>query len=153
MSHYSFKPKTLVISIFISICLQGNSQKSKLDFTGVEVFWKVTMQLKQGNQPSETEWEQFFATRYFMHYSYGSLTQKSFIKRFISTAFLPEKKTYLDSVLNGPDDNYLKQMYLHVIQAEKSKLELQTLINKLKSSNFNDSHYSYLSTITTKRYN
>lgn len=131
--------KAICISTFISINLQGIAQESKLDFSGVDVFWKVTSQLKKGNQPSETEWEEFFATRYYKYYSYGSVKQKSFIKRFFTTAFLPEKKTYLDSILTGSDDDYIKQMYLHVIQAEKSKVELQTLINKIKASNFTDS--------------
>lgn len=131
--------KILVVKIFIGISFHGNAQGSKIDFTGLDAFWKVVSQLKQGDQPSDTEWEQFFANRYYSHYSYGSATQKTFIRGFITTAFSPEKRTYLDSILKGSNNNYLKQMYLHVIEAEKSKNELQVLISKIKQYNFEDS--------------
>lgn len=55
------------------------------------------------------------------------------------TAFMPGRKSRLDSIINGPDSDYRKAMYLHVIQAEKEKPELQLFQKRLLESKFVDS--------------
>lgn len=132
--------KHLLILLVLGILnLQGLSQDSKIDFSAVDLFWPIVDKLKQNSDPSDEEWNKILSTPYYKHYAYSSEKRRNGIKEFIKTAFMPGRKTRLDSILNGPDSDYRKTMYLHVIHAEKEKPELQLFQKRLLERKFVDS--------------
>jgi hypothetical protein len=150
--------KQIFILLVLGILnLQGFSQDSKIDFSAVDLFWPIVDKLKQDSNPSEEEWNKILATPFYKHYAYSSDKIRNGIKEFIKTAFMPGRKNRLDSILNGPDNDYRKAMYLHVINAVKEKPELQLYQKKLLKSKFVDSLATiaqlYLPKGTIKRIN
>lgn len=133
------RKQIIILFVFAILNLQGLSQDTKADFSAVDLFWPIVDKLKSDIDPSEDEWNKILATPYYKHYSYASEKRRNGIKEFIMTAFMPGRKNRLDSIINGPDDDYRKAMYLHIIQAEKEKAELQLYQKRLLESKFMDS--------------
>ncbi len=133
------RKQLLILFILGILNLPGLSQDSKIDFSAVDLFWPIVDKLKQDSNPSEEEWNNILATPYYKHYAYSSDKLRNSIREFLKTAFMPGRKNKLDSILNGPDSDYRKTMYLHVIDAVKEKPELQLYQKKLLASKFVDS--------------
>jgi len=132
--------KQVIILFFLAaLNLEVLSQDSKIDFSAVDLFWPVTTQLKKDIDPSDEEWNNLLSTPYYKQYSYSSDKIRNSIKEFIKTAFMPGRKNRLDSMLNDPGNDFRKAMYLHVINAEKEKDELQLFQKNLAANNFTDS--------------
>lgn len=119
--------------------LRGFTQDSKIEFSGAGHFWVISAQLKQGIDPSEEEWDTLLESPYYKFNSYSSDKYRNWIKKSITTAFLPEKRKNRDTILARPDSDYGKVMLLHMIEAEEKKESIQLFQQKLTRQNFIDS--------------
>lgn len=103
--------------------------QQKVDFSGVEAFWKVAEQITNGTI-TETDWNYLFSTGYYKFYE--NWGQRNNIKRMMVIALSPKMKSSRDSLIKIPDFNSF--ILQQIISTNANKISLEKFQKKLEKS-------------------
>lgn len=125
---HSFKHINLYLSQWIwialgTIIILSTATRAQVNFTGIDMFWKLTDELGKDITPAEETWQALFDTPGY-HYLVDVDRKEKRFRSFFPLVFMPSQKTALDSVLEGKDriDLFFLEHYLE-IKAKRDSLE------------------------------
>ncbi len=104
-----------------TIFILSTTTQAQVNFTGIDMFWKLTDELQENTAPSEETWQALFDTPGYRYLVDVDRKEKRF-RSFFPLAFMPSQKTALDSVLAGKDriDLFFLEHYLEIKEKRDS---------------------------------
>ncbi len=120
---------TLIFTTHLSITTAQERNKQKIDFSGVEAFWKIGEKITT-EKVTEADWDYLFSTGYYKFYE--NWGQRNNIKKMLVTALSPKMKSELDSLMKVPDFNSYILKQINSTYADK--VNLQAFQKKLAKS-------------------
>lgn len=114
----------------------------KIDFTGVEEFFKISEILERDSDPTEEQWEKLFITPGYKELTKSEFSKEFFIKSF-NIAFKPSNKIKLEEAINSSQG--ISRFLQHYVSVKNNKSKILDKIEELKSTDFQDRIIQYVS--------
>ena len=115
------KMKHILAFLFLFFIVNCHAQSLNADFSSVSLFWSITNNLKKIIYPSEDDWSKLFNSPYYAFYFPKNFHKST--KELFSIAFMPTRKSELDSVRSSNSWQKFIVEYWISCDSEKEQLE------------------------------
>ena len=110
--------------------MKEEDTSTSLDFSGINVFWKIMGKLEIEEYPTEVEWKELFATPGYRNLIKQGFSPEFFKEKFI-LAFVPSKADDRENTIkSGKDTLYIP----HYVRVQGRKELIVEFLNSLDSS-------------------
>jgi hypothetical protein len=124
--------RTFVITLtvlFFNLTILKSQSSGRVDFSGVDQFWKLVGAWENDRQPSEAQWKALFQTpgyRYLVEIE----KKEGFFRKYFPLVFMPSRRGELEAELEGLQ-GYDKMILEHYIRIRENREELENFQREL----------------------